>query len=49
MGTVATVFGLAPAVDGAVIWARAGVPTDIKATNINVADSIDLMTNPSHA
>src|SRR5580700_6041159 len=41
-GTVATTFGLAPAVDGGVICACAEVPA---ATNINVAVSIDLMTN----
>src|SRR6202166_1611991 len=40
IGTVATVFGFAPAVDGAVTcaWAEATA-----ATNINVAVSIDLM------
>src|SRR5260370_15380024 len=42
MGTVATGFGLAPAVDGAVICALAEAPA---ATNINVAVSIDLMTS----
>ncbi len=42
IGTVVTGFGLAPAVDGAVICAFADAPA---ATNINVADSIDLMTN----
>jgi hypothetical protein len=42
-GTVATAFGLTPAVPGAVIWACACAPA---ATNINVAASIDLMTNP---
>src|ERR1700730_6968467 len=41
IGTVATCFDLAPAVDGGVNWAWA-VPV---ATNINVAVSIDLMTN----
>src|SRR5665213_909049 len=40
IGTVATAFGLVPAVDGAVICAWAEVPA---ATNINVAVSIDLM------
>ena len=45
IGTVATVFGLLPAVDGAVICACAGAPKT-KAMNINVAVSIDLMTNP---
>ena len=40
IGTVATGFGLAPAVDGAVICALAEAPA---ATNINVAVSIDLM------
>src|SRR6202022_1895246 len=39
-GTVATCFGLAPAVEGAAICAFAQVPA---ATNINVAVSIDLM------
>jgi hypothetical protein len=43
MGTVATGFGLAPAVDGGVIWACAEAPM---VTNINVAVSIDLMTSP---
>src|SRR3984893_10882228 len=42
IGTVATCFGLAPAVDGAVICAFAEAPA---ATNINVAVSIDLMTS----
>src|ERR1700676_5812921 len=42
IGTVATGFGLAPAVDGAVICAWAEAPA---ATNINVAVSIDLMTS----
>src|SRR5258708_17723508 len=42
IGTVATCFGLAPAVDGAVICALAGAAV---ATNINVAVSIDLMTS----
>src|SRR5712691_10584281 len=42
IGTVATGFGLAPAVDGAVVCAWAEAP---KATNINVAVSIDLMTS----
>src|ERR1700694_1585997 len=41
-GTVATGFGLAPIVDGAVICALAEAPA---ATNINVAVSIDLMTS----
>src|ERR1700731_2797795 len=40
IGTVATCFGLAPAVEGAVICALAEAPA---ATNINVAVSIDLM------
>src|ERR1700687_2426124 len=39
-GTVVTGFGLAPAVDGAVICALAEAPA---AMNINVAVSIDLM------
>ncbi len=42
IGTVATGFGLVPAVDGGVICAWAEVPA---ATNINVAVSIDLMTS----
>src|ERR1700737_395427 len=42
VGTVATGFGLAPAVEGAVICALAEAPA---ATNINVAVSIDLMTD----
>ena len=42
IGTVATGFGLAPAVDGAVTCAWAEAP---EATNINVAVSIDLMTS----
>jgi hypothetical protein len=42
IGTVATCFGLAPAVDGAVVCAVAEAPA---ATNINVAVSIDLMTS----
>src|SRR6478752_9009422 len=42
IGTVATGFGLAPAVDGAVICALTGAPA---AMNINVAVSIDLMTS----
>src|ERR1700736_260997 len=41
-GTVVTGFGLAPAVEGAVICALAEAPA---ATNINVAVSIDLMTD----
>jgi hypothetical protein len=47
IGTVVTTFGLAPAVDGGVIWACAEVPgtTNVRAT-INVAESADLMTNP---
>src|SRR5258708_38632713 len=42
IGTVATRFGLAPVVDGAVIcaWAEA-----LEVTNINVAVSTDLMTS----
>src|SRR6476661_1045018 len=40
--TVATGFGLAPVVDGAVICAWAEAP---EAININVAVSIDLMTS----
>src|SRR6202012_4528858 len=45
-GTVATAFGLTPAVPG--VWACAGAQTvaNNAATNINVAASIDLMTNP---
>jgi len=43
IGTVATVFGLTPAVDGGFICACAGKPA--AATNINVAVSIDLMTS----
>src|SRR4051794_39390649 len=43
IGTVATVFGFAPAVDGGVIWACAEVP---KTTTVNVAERTDLMTNP---
>ncbi len=47
IGTVATCFGLAPAVDGAVICAWADVPATRNAVmHINVAASIDLMTNP---
>jgi hypothetical protein len=42
IGTVATGFGLVPAVDGGVICAWADAPA---ATNINVAASIDLMTS----
>src|ERR1700737_2025481 len=42
IGIVVTGFGLAPAVDGAVICAWAEAPA---ATNINVAVSIDLMTS----
>src|SRR5271166_4089150 len=51
IGTVATVFGLVPTVDGAVICAFAGAPntTNIEATNIHVAVGIDLMTNPNGA
>ena len=44
IGTVATVFGLVPAVVGDVICACADVPAD--QPNINVAVSIDLMRNP---
>src|ERR1700733_15261272 len=40
-GTVATCFGLAPAVDGVVVWAWTAA---MVATNVNVAISIDLMT-----
>jgi hypothetical protein len=42
IGAVATGFGLAPGVEGAVncAWAEA-----LEATNINVAASIDLMTS----
>uniref|UniRef100_UPI0013D2FC73 hypothetical protein n=1 Tax=Klebsiella pneumoniae TaxID=573 RepID=UPI0013D2FC73 len=40
-GTVVTIFGLAPAVDGGVIWACAAPMV----ANINVAESTDLMTN----
>src|SRR5882672_12643823 len=47
IGTVATGFGLAPNVDGAVICAWTDVPAARNAVkNINVAASIDLMTNP---
>ncbi|BBB95510.1 hypothetical protein BE61_09300 [Bradyrhizobium elkanii USDA 61] len=42
IGTVATVFGLVPAVDGGVIWACAM----LMEAAINVAESTDLMTNP---
>jgi hypothetical protein len=42
IGVVATALGLVPAVDGAVNCAWAGAA---KAVNINVAVSIDLMTN----
>src|ERR1019366_10052516 len=42
IGTVTTCFGLVPTVDGGVSWAWAVAPV---ATNINVAVSIDLMTN----
>ena len=42
-GTVATAFGLVPGVDGGIICAWTEAPV---ATNINVAASIDLMTNP---
>src|ERR1700724_1158412 len=42
IGTVATCFGLAPAVDGGVNCAWAAAPVVM---NINVAVSIDLMTN----
>jgi hypothetical protein len=47
IGTIATAFGFAPPVMGAVSWACEGTPKQIKAAHINVADSIDLMTNPS--
>ncbi len=40
----ATGFGFAPAVEGGVSWAWAADSPE--ATNINVAVSIDLMTNP---
>src|SRR5665213_4109809 len=43
IGVVATVLGLVPAVEGAVICASAG--SRAEAININVAVSIDLMTN----
>ena len=43
IGTVATRFGLAPAVGDGFVCAHAGAAA---ATNINVAVSIDLMTNP---
>ena len=43
IGMVVTTFGLAPALEGGVSCACAGAP--IK-TTINVAESIDLMTNP---
>jgi hypothetical protein len=53
-GTVTTVFGLAPTVAGNVICACAAAPdtANIKAKNIrpkdiNVAVSVDLMTNPA--
>src|SRR5882672_9951908 len=47
IGTVATAFGLVPAVDGGVNCARTGsLAKGPIATIINVADSIDLMTNP---
>jgi hypothetical protein len=51
IGVVAAAFGFAPPALGAVIWAKAAgwaAPkvTDIKATDINVAVSIDLMTHP---
>src|SRR5437764_15457366 len=45
IGTVATVFGLLPAVGGAVGCGRAGSPKTT-ASNINVAVNLDLMTNP---
>ena len=51
-GLVATGLDLAPAAVGAGIcavadcWADAAKATDTKATNINVALSIDLMTHP---
>ena len=46
IGTVVTAFGLAPAVEGGVICAKAGSPkAPIAATN-KVAESTDLMTNP---
>jgi hypothetical protein len=41
---VATAFGLTPAVPG--VWACAPTVANNAATNINVAASIDLMTNP---
>src|SRR5438874_11186594 len=44
IGTVAAVFGVLAAVEGAVGCARSGGPKS-KATNINVAVSIGLMTN----
>ena len=44
IGTVATAFGLAPAVVGGVICARAETA---QTSNTNVAASIDLMTNPA--
>src|ERR1700738_1708297 len=47
LGTVVTGLGLAPAVDGAVICAGTEVPAARNAVmQINVAVSIDLMTNP---
>src|ERR1700689_1609404 len=42
IGMVVTGLGLAPTVDGGVIWACAEAPA---ATNINVAVSIDFMTS----
>jgi hypothetical protein len=47
IGTVATVFGLVPAVEGAVICALADPPVAKNIVmNIKVAASHDLMTNP---
>jgi hypothetical protein len=46
IGTVATVFGFAPAVVGDVIWACAQTA---ETSHINVAASIDLMTNPAES
>src|SRR6266700_5273253 len=45
IGTVATVFGLVPAVDGCVICACAQTPQAVEAANINVAVRIDLMAS----
>src|ERR1700750_1125644 len=49
IGTVVTGFGLAPGAEGGVICACAGTAgnANAEAVIINVAESIDLMTNPS--